>query len=169
MKDPAEVLEALDDILADLGEAAAQGAIIVEGRRDVKALASLHIEGAVEVMNRGAPLLALCDALAADHRRITVLTDWDAKGEELARQLEGGLRRACVEVDMASRDALRRLTRGAVHAVEELPSFHRRVAAAVASKGASVRVATDWKERKEITLKRRAIRKQRGGPPGRRP
>src|SRR5258706_5799253 len=79
MKDPDEVLTALEDIIADLGEAAAKGAVVVEGRRDAHALAELHIEGAIEVLNRGAPLLALCDALAAEHGRITVLTDWDAK------------------------------------------------------------------------------------------
>lgn len=170
MKDPDEVLAALEDLIADLGEAAAKGAVVVEGRRDAKALRELHVEGNVEVLNRGAPLLALCDALAAEHRRITVLTDWDAKGEKLARQLEGGLRRASVEVDMGPRDALRHLTRGAIYSVEELPSFHRRVSAAAASKGEGIKVlSTDWKARKELTIARRAIRKQRGGPPGRRP
>jgi hypothetical protein len=75
-----------------------------------------------------------------------------------------------VEVDMAPREALRRLTRGSIYAVEELPSFHRRVSAAVASKGQGVKVlSTDWKARKELTIARRATRKQRGGPPGRRP
>ena len=169
MKDPGEVLEALEDALSTLTEAASEGAVLVEGRRDVAALAALGVEGSVEVLNRGTPLLALCDALALRHRTITVLTDWDEKGDELARQLAAGLRRASVEVDTETRDGLRRLTRGSIHAVEELPSFHRRVSAAAASKGPTVKVATDWKARKELTLARRAIRKQRGGPPGRRP
>jgi len=170
MKDPDEVLTALEDIIADLGEAAAKGAIVVEGRRDAHALAELHVGGTVEVLNRGAPLLALCDALAAVHERVTILTDWDAKGDELARQLEGGLRRASVHVDMALRDALRHLTRGSIYSVEELPSFHRRVSAAATSKGQGMKVlSTDWKARKELTIARRALKKQRGGPPGRRP
>ncbi len=170
MKDPDEVLTALEDLIADLGEAAARGAVVVEGRRDAEALAALQIEGNIEVLNRGTPLLALCDALAADHARITVLTDWDAKGDELARQLEGGLRRASVDVDMALREAVRRLTRGSIYSVEELPSFHRRISAAAKTKGQGVKVlSTDWKARKELTIARRAMKKQRGGPPGRRP
>ena len=170
MKDPGEVLTALEDIIADLCEAAAKGAVVVEGRRDAEALAALHIEGNIEVLNRGTPLLALCDALASDHARITILTDWDAKGEELARQLEVGLGRASVQVDMALREALRRLTRGSIYSVEELPSFHRRVSGAAATKGQGVKVlSTDWKARKELTIARRTKRKQRGGPPGRSP
>jgi 5S rRNA maturation endonuclease (ribonuclease M5) len=168
VKDPADVLEALEGALADLVEAARSGAVLVEGRRDVAALDQLGVGGAVEVLNRGSPLLAVCDELASRHRGVTVLTDWDEKGDELARQVAGGLRRASVSVDLETRDALKRLTRGQVHAVEELPSFHRRVVAAAASKGPSVKTATDWKARKELTIARRAERRQRGGPPGRR-
>jgi 5S rRNA maturation endonuclease (ribonuclease M5) len=168
VKEPAEVLEALEDAIEGLREAAQVGAVLVEGRRDAAALDALGVVGNIEVVNRGAPLLELCDALAAEYDAVLVLTDWDLKGDELARQLSAGLRRGSVSVDAQTRESLRRLTRGAIHAVEELPSFHRRVAAAVASKGAAVRTNTDWKARKELTIVRRAARRQRGGPPGRR-
>jgi len=169
LKDPGEVLESLEGALVELAEAGVAGAVLVEGRRDAAALEALGVGGTVEVLNRGSPILAVCDELAARHPHVTILTDWDPKGDELAQQLAAGLRRAAVTVDLGTRDALKRLTRGSIHAVEELPSFHRRVSAAVASKGPSVKVATDWKARKEQTLARRASRKQRGEPPGRRP
>ena len=169
MKDPVVVLGALDAILEELSDAAASGAVLVEGRRDAAALAALGVSGEVEVLNRGAPLLGVCDELAARHASVTVLTDWDPKGDELARQLSEGLRRAGTQVDSETRTSLARITRGSIRSVEELPSFHRRVAAAAASKGPSVKTATDWKARKEANLERRAIRRQRGAPPGRRP
>ena len=169
MKEPSEVLETLEAALTDLTAAAQLGAILVEGRRDAAALSALGVEGSVEVLNRGSPILAVCDELATHYGHITVLTDWDPKGDQLAVQLAAGLRRASIEVDLETRDVLRKLTRGSIRAVEELPSFHRRVAAAVASKGPSVKTATDWKAKKEVNLARRAIRKQRGAPPGRRP
>ncbi len=169
MKDPTEVLESLEEVLSDLSKASLDGAVLVEGRRDAAALKALGVEGTIEVLNRGAPLLGVCDELAAHHHLITILTDWDAKGDELARALSEGLRRTGVEVEVEARKALRRLTRGSIRAVEELPSFHRRVAAAAASKGPSVKAATDWKARKELNIERRAIRKQRGAPPGRSP
>jgi 5S rRNA maturation endonuclease (ribonuclease M5) len=162
-------LESLEAVLSDLSASSLDGAVLVEGRRDAAALKALGVEGTVEVLNRGSPLLAVCDELAAHHHLITVLTDWDPKGEELARALCAGLRRAGVEVDGETRKKLRRLTRGSIRAVEELPSFHRRVEAAVASKGPSVKTATDWKARKELNIERRAIRRQRGAPPGRSP
>jgi len=99
VKDPAEVLSDLEAVLDELEEAARKGAVLVEGRRDAAALAALHVDGSVEVLNRGVGLLRRCEELARAHESVTLLTDWDAKGDELAGQLAGGLTRGGVEVD----------------------------------------------------------------------
>jgi len=169
VKDPAEVLSDLEAVLDELEEAARKGAVLVEGRRDAAALAALHVDGSVEVLNRGVGLLRRCEELARAHESVTLLTDWDAKGDELAGQLAGGLTRGGVEVDLESRERLRRLTRGSCKAVEELPSFLRRVRAAALAKRPSRDLPVSWREKKAERMRLSETRKRNGGPRGRRP
>lgn len=167
MKEPADVLEVLEGVLDDLAEGANEGAVLVEGLRDAAALRALQVEGTIEVLNRGVGLLARCEELAAAHRRIVVLTDWDEKGSQLAALLAGGLRRGGVEVDLESRRRLQRLTRGSCKAVEELPSFLRRVRAAAQAKGPARTLPVSWRERKAEKIRLIENRKRSGGPRGR--
>ncbi len=166
MKNPAEVLDALEAVLDELDEAAKRGAVIVEGLRDVAALEAMQVDGNLEVLNRGVGLLQRCEELAAAHLEITVLTDWDEKGEKLARQLAGGLRRGGVEVDLTARDRLRRLTRGSCKAVEELPSFLRRVRGAAQAKGPARTLPVNWREKKALKMRLSETRRRSGGPRG---
>jgi 5S rRNA maturation endonuclease (ribonuclease M5) len=169
VKDPNAVLERLEDLLERLSEAADKGVVLVEGRRDEAALRALGIQGEVVVMNQGLSLLALSEELACGYQHVALMVDWDAKGDELARKLRGALHRGGLALDFSIREALRRLTRGNIHAVEELASFHRRVRAAAEAKGPLKPSARSWRERKEENLVRRASRAQHGAPPGPRP
>lgn len=169
MKDPAEVLDNLEAVLDELEDAGGRGAILVEGRRDAVALAHLGIGGRIELLNRGVPLLKLCEDLAGLHASIVILVDWDAKGDELAERLAAGLRRGQVEVDLELRKRLRRLTRGAVQSVEELAAFHRRVRAAAQSKGPDRSLPVSWREKKAESERLTELRKLRGEPRGPRP
>jgi 5S rRNA maturation endonuclease (ribonuclease M5) len=169
VKDAAEVLDDLEAVLEDLEEAASRGAVLVEGLRDAAALRAMAVEGNLEVLNRGVGLLRRCEELAAAHGQVSVLTDWDEKGDKLAKQLEGGLRRGGVVVELASRERLRRLTRGSCKAVEELPSFLRRVRAAAQAKGPVRTLPESWREKKAEKMRLSESRKRSGAPPGRRP
>jgi 5S rRNA maturation endonuclease (ribonuclease M5) len=74
-------------------------------------------------LHRGVPILRLCEDLAADGRRVVILTDWDLRGGRLAKSLREGLAASGVKYDDASRARLAVLTRGSIVAVEDLASL----------------------------------------------
>lgn len=164
MKDPRQLLEDLDDVIDDLVEASKRGPVLVEGRRDAAALAKLGIVRNVEVLNNGRPLLERCEEMGRRGRPVTVLMDWDQKGNQLARRLREGLERVGLEADLQARATLRRLTRGSVYAVEELASFYRRVEGAARTKGKERPPAESWRVKKARKARLRAARRRRGAP-----
>ncbi len=125
--DPEERLEFLTAALEDLAEANRTAPVVVEGDRDVRALRSLGLRGEVVSLNRGAPVFATCEALAARHRDAIVLTDWDHRGGRLARLLREGLAANGVRVNMDLRARLTILCRKDIKDVESLPGFLERV------------------------------------------
>lgn len=169
MKDPVEALERFEKLIESIESGSEEGAIVVEGRRDEKALRELGVEGNIRVINRGVSLLQFCEELSREERHVVLLVDWDAKGDELAEKLRGGLAHGGLEVDLEIRKGLRSLAWGSIKAVEELASFYRRVRAAAAAKGPERQEPRCWRVRKEARLRRQATRKQHGAPPGRRP
>lgn len=88
---PAERLEGMEEVIADLVEAAATIPILVEGDRDETSLRRLGIAENVVRLNQGIPVHAVCEALAKRHREVIVLTDWDRKGGQLARLVREAL------------------------------------------------------------------------------
>jgi dTMP kinase len=121
--DDAERLEELDKLLAELAEASLTKPIIVEGKRDTKALRALGVEGEVIELNRGMGMLDFCEAVASTHSEAVVLTDWDAKGGKLFRSLADSLKSLDVRVDGDFRRKLARLAKKGAKDVEGVPGF----------------------------------------------
>lgn len=164
MKDPRKLLDDLDDVIDEIAQASKRGPVLVEGRRDAAALEKLGVGRNVEVLNTGRPLLERCEELGRRADHVTILMDWDTKGNQLARRLSAGLGRVGVSTDLEARAALRRLTRGSVYAVEELASFYRRVEAAARTKGKVRPPAESWRVKKARKARLKAARQRRGGP-----
>lgn len=119
--------EALEELITSLQEASAGGAvIIVEGRRDESALRSLGIEGPVRMASHR-PALDLAEDVARNFSQIIVLTDWDEKGEEMARIIEQHLRSVGSRADMDTRSRLKRLVRKEIKDVESLDFYVERM------------------------------------------
>lgn len=115
-----ERYEEIRRILEDLAARNEDGPIVVEGARDVRALRALGIGGAIVTLHRGVPVFRLCEDLAAHHREVVILTDWDLKGGRLAKALREGLAANGVKYDDALRARLAVLTRGTITEVEDL-------------------------------------------------
>lgn len=103
-------LEALEDALLRLRQAAMGACVVVEGRNDVAALEDLGVGGAHRVVHRGAPLQVVVDELAEEAvreawPRVILLLDWDRTGGRLFRVLHDGLQ-ARVSVDADRRREL---------------------------------------------------------------
>jgi hypothetical protein len=89
----AERAERLREVLADLAEINRQIPVIVEGKKDARALRALGFVGEIITLNRGKSLYDFTEDLAERYHKIIILMDWDTRGEELSsrlgRDLEG--------------------------------------------------------------------------------
>lgn len=120
-------LEALEELISSILEASSRGAaIIVEGRRDEMALRRLGASGPVILASRR-PALDLAEDAGESYREVIVLTDWDQKGEEMARLLEKFLRHTPAVADLEIRGRLRKLVKKEIKDVESLAVYTERM------------------------------------------
>mgnify|MGYP001060460268 CR=1 FL=1 len=120
-------LEALEELLANLIEASGQGAAtIVEGRRDLLALRALGLTGPVIMASRRSAL-DLAEEAARSYQEIILLTDWDRKGDEMARIIERHLRSVGSRPDREIRSRIKMLVRKEIKDVESLHNYIERM------------------------------------------
>jgi len=120
-------LEGLEELIASLLEASDRGAaIIVEGIRDRRSLRSLGVKGPV-ILASQRPALNLAEDAARKYDEIVVLTDWDDRGEEMARHLEQHLQWARTHADLEIRSRLKKLVRKEIKDVESLSIYVERM------------------------------------------
>jgi 5S rRNA maturation endonuclease (ribonuclease M5) len=119
--DDAERLEELDRLIEELAEANVP--IIVEGKRDTKALRSLGIAGEIIELNQGVGIVEFCEGVARAHRSVILLTDWDAKGGKLFKALADNLKTLGVKAEGDFRRELARLAKKGAKDVEGVPGF----------------------------------------------
>lgn len=120
-------LEALEELLAALVEASGQGAAtIVEGRRDELALRALGLTGPVIMASRRSAL-DLAEDAARSYREIILLTDWDRKGDEMARTIEQHLWSVGSRPDGEIRSRIKKLVRKEIKDVESLHRYMERM------------------------------------------
>ena len=123
-----ERYEELVAVIDELAEASARAPVIVEGERDVRALRALGVLGEILPLNRGTTVFATCEHLAADHRDVILLTDWDVRGGQLARLLRDGLAANGVKYDESLRARIAFLCQKEIKAVEDLHRYVERIA-----------------------------------------
>ncbi|MDF1557087.1 MAG: hypothetical protein P1P80_02730 [ANME-2 cluster archaeon] len=115
-----ERLEKLEELIQDLRQWSDEGAaIIVEGMRDIRALRELGITGPIMLGTQKA-LLELCEEVAREYSNVIVLTDWDNKGEKLARLMEGFLNNAGAVVNTDIRERIKALVKKRIKDIESL-------------------------------------------------
>ncbi len=117
------VLERLLKVLERLGnKAASKVPILVEGKKDVAALANLGIVGKTIQVKVGGKVLE--DRLyMTREREVIVLVDFDDYGTELAKEIVNILQPSGVKPDLRFWREIRALVRKDVKDVEGLPSY----------------------------------------------
>jgi len=119
-------LDALEELLNSLMDASSQGAaVIVEGRRDELALRCLGLRGPMIMASRR-PALDLAEDAARRFRKIVLLTDWDAKGDEMALNIDMHLRSMGVQADLDIRNRLKKLVKKEIKDVQSLSLYMER-------------------------------------------
>jgi len=117
-------LEKLTKLLDKLRDEAAGGTpIIVEGRNDAKALEALGIRGnLIQAKSYRGSLLQLVEGLNV-HAGVIILTDFDRRGEQLAKFMAESFERQRVKVNLVYRRRLAAIIKTDVKDLEGLAAY----------------------------------------------
>jgi len=122
-----ESLAKIIAIIDDMREDNESMPILVEGKRDKKALQELGFEGDIIVLNSGYTLADVADAISKKYRKIIILTDWDKKGSYLAGRIFNLLRDNDVICNLEYRRKLGFYLGPHISTVEELSIFSEKI------------------------------------------
>jgi 5S rRNA maturation endonuclease (ribonuclease M5) len=125
--DKAERLERVIEVIEELKLRSLEGVVIVvEGRKDKRALRELGIRGTILLATRDS-LFVFSEELSRLNREIIILTDWDRAGLRLARKLSAHLVSFGVVPDMRFHHLLSSLVRKEIKDVEGLCGYLHRL------------------------------------------
>jgi dTMP kinase len=119
-------LDALAWLLEDLIDISENSIILIEGRKDREALDFFRIPRETIEVQRDGPQRA-AERVYESGKEAVIMTDWDSKGDEIARNLEENLRSLGVRYDNDIRDKMRALCMKDVKDVQGLPGLYRRL------------------------------------------
>jgi 5S rRNA maturation endonuclease (ribonuclease M5) len=97
--------------------------IIVEGKKDRRALKALGFKGSIYTINHGIPLFNFCEEISRKHDKVIILTDWDSRGGRTAKILREGFAANGVKYGDDARAKLARICKKDVKDIEALPKF----------------------------------------------
>ncbi len=101
--------------------------IIVEGKRDKKALREIGFDGEIITLHSGKSIYEFTETIANRFDKVILLIDWDEKGEELYSKVSKNLQG--MWEDFASiRELLKILCQKEISEIEEIPSLFYRIA-----------------------------------------
>lgn len=83
--------ERLRGVFETLVEANKRFPIIVEGKKDARALKRLGLDGEIITLHRGKSLYEFCEEIAEQYPKVILLLDWDTRGEDLYKSVSRNL------------------------------------------------------------------------------
>jgi 5S rRNA maturation endonuclease (ribonuclease M5) len=125
-----ERLRRLDEVLEEIQREADEtpAPVLVEGKRDERALTRLGIEAeVVRVSGNGRSLAETAEHVSRRYDAALILTDWDTEGNALKSKLKPLLESHGVAPRTSHRKRLRDLTSKEIHDVESLPQQRTRM------------------------------------------
>lgn len=120
-----ERFEELESILDEID--AFDGCVIVEGKKDIRALRALGLDLDILCVQRDGGPLRTAEILSERRADAMILTDWDDKGNILADELEHHLSHSCIRYDAETRKRLRDICIKDIKDVESLDSLYVRL------------------------------------------
>lgn len=101
--------------------------IIVEGKRDKKALKDIGFDGQIITIHSGKSIYEFSENIANRFEKVVLLIDWDEKGEELYSKIGDNLQG--MWEDFASiRELLKILCQKEISEIEQIPALFHRIA-----------------------------------------
>ena len=130
LKREAERAERLRELIVELAELNCREyghvPVIVEGKRDRKALLTLGFGGEIITYNQGKGVHDFCEGILESYSEVVLLMDWDREGDALHKKLGRELK-GHWEVFGRFREVLRLMCQKEVKDVEGLPALLRRL------------------------------------------
>lgn len=120
--------ERLWEALSALAEVNRRCPVIVEGKKDARALRKLGLRGEIVTLHRGKGLYEFCEDVADRFPKVVLLLDWDSEGENLYRTVAQNLSGHWEEF-IVFRDLLKILCQKDVKDVEGIPKLLSRLGA----------------------------------------
>jgi 5S rRNA maturation endonuclease (ribonuclease M5) len=123
----------MEKAVSELMELSEDHIILVEGKKDVRALTALGLGDAemYEVQSGGGPLRA-AETVFESGRKAVIMTDWDTRGNMLADELGRQLSALCVDYDSDIRYKLGIVCKKDIKDIESLPKLYSRLRDAAA-------------------------------------
>ena len=122
-----ERLRRLDEILDRIQSMSSDHVILVEGKNDRRSLLDLNLSlDTIEVQRDGGPLRA-AEMVYESGKKAIILTDWDDRGDRLAKDLSEQLSAVCISYDTNIRKDLRDICIKDIKDVESLHSLYVRL------------------------------------------
>ncbi len=113
------LLEILERIKAEDSEVP----IIVEGKKDKKALKKLGIERKIIQIKKGKRVFRIIEDLRGKYEKVIILTDWDHSGGKLCYKIKKACESNAIEYDIDYRKEIIKYLKKEVKDVESIPSF----------------------------------------------
>lgn len=96
--------------------------ILIEGKKDEEALRELGINGTfIKVSGSGLKLFEIAEMAAQSSSKVIILTDFDKKGNELAKRLSSDIQSLGSHPDLTIRRKIMGITRKYIKDIESLP------------------------------------------------
>lgn len=122
-----ERLRRLDEILDRIQSMSSDHVILVEGKNDRRSLLDLNLSlDTIEVQRDGGPLRT-AEMVYESGKKAIILTDWDDRGDRLAKDLSEQLSALCISYDTNIRKDLRDICIKDIKDVESLHSLYVRL------------------------------------------
>ena len=122
-----ERLRRLDEILDRIQSMSSDHVRLVEGKNDRRSLLDLNLSlDTIEVQRDGGPLRA-AEMVYESGKKAIILTDWDDRGDRLAKDLSEQLSALCISYDTNIRKDLRDICIKDIKDVESLHSLYVRL------------------------------------------
>ena len=97
--------------------------IIVEGKKDTKALQNFGIKNIIELNKK--PLFEIIENISNNNKKCIILTDLDRQGKELYGKLNSGLQQRGVKIDDSFRNFLFKNTK--LRQIEGLENYIEKI------------------------------------------
>jgi len=119
----------LSRIVEELSHCVEQGVpILIEGKKDEEALNELGINGKIiKVSGSGLKLFEIAEMATESSSKVIILTDFDKKGEILAKKLSEDIQSLGSHPDLSIRKKIMSISRKYIKDIESLPKHIRQL------------------------------------------